>query len=432
MAKLILKRFLPNTLYGRAAVILLLPMLTLQLAVTVIFVQRHFEDVTVQMTQNVTSEIRFVLDELETRSITAVALDDALRLGLSLTIATANVSDDGRVWYDISGRTVIATLYDDLPSVLNVDLSNLRHVALQMGSAKGPVAIQFARQRVSASNPHQLIVLMMLTGLFMTVLAYFFLRKQLRPIKQLADAASAFGRGQVVPLNLRGAVEVRAASQSFLDMRDRIERQIEQRTMMLSGVSHDLRTPLTRMQLALEMVDGAEDWGLKQDVTDMTAMLDGYLTYARDAASEAYDDVDVLARMTDMCDRSGPNVTLDHSGTPRIIPLRPTLALRAASNLVSNGLKYGAHVRVHIAFRPKVLTITVEDDGPGIPTGKRDAALRPFVRLEGGRNQNKSGVGLGLAITNDAVRSHGGTFTLGNSDMGGLKATIMLPVARAV
>ncbi|MEO0358119.1 MAG: ATP-binding protein [Pseudomonadota bacterium] len=426
-----IKRFLPKTLYGRAAAILLLPILTIQLAVGVIFIQRHFEDVTNQMTNNLVREIDLIQNALDTQSLNDVQTHIAAQLDLTLATWDQVSSGNKRLWYDISGRTIIPALYDGLIGVQDVDLSNVRRVSLAIDSGQGLIEITFARDRVSASNPHQLLVLMTLTGVFMTALAFVFMRNQLRPIKRLADAANAFGRGQIVPLRPSGAIEVRSAAQSFLDMRGRIERQIEQRTMMLSGVSHDLRTPLTRMQLGLEMLEDAEALGLKKDVTDMAAMLDGYLNYAKDAAAEDYQDVALKTELQALVDRFAPDATLTVTGAPRTLALRKILAMRALENLISNGVRYGDTVQVGLHFSHTAVEITIEDDGLGIPASDRDAALRPFVRLNPARTQNRSGVGLGLAIATDAIKSHGGTLTLGHSDtLGGLRVDVALPLAK--
>ena len=251
-----LKQFAPRTLYGRAAAILLLPMLTLQLAVAAVFVQRHFEDVTEQMTNNLLLGVELVLRALERRPVDEVSQGLAAELNIDLQSWDGVPRDNRLMFYDISGRTIIPLMRSRLEGIREIDLSDLDFVVLGLMTAKGPIQLILSRDRVSASNPHQVLVLMVFTGIFMTLIAYMFLRNQLRPIKRLSVASAAFGRGQRVALSPSGALEVRAAGQAFLDMRDRIERQIEQRIMMLSGVSHDLRTPITRLQLALELRRG--------------------------------------------------------------------------------------------------------------------------------------------------------------------------------
>jgi two-component system osmolarity sensor histidine kinase EnvZ len=425
-----LKRFAPRTLYGRAAAILLLPMLTLQLAVAAVFVQRHFEDVTVQMTNNLLFEITMVLDEIDHRSIGDVARTMAQSLNLNLRQWDGVPSGNAPVFYDISGRTITPLLFKKLDRVRDVDLSNLDRVTIGFESAKGPVQIIFPRYRVSASNPHQVLVLMVFTGLFMTVVAFLFLRNQLRPIKRLSMASAAFGRGQSVDLNPGGAIEVRAAGQAFLDMRDRIERQIEQRTMMLSGVSHDLRTPITRLQLGLELLGGAEVEDLKKDVDSMRLMVDSFLNYARDSTADPIADVDLVALVADLGGRCDPSVRVEVRGVPRLITLRRISMQRAVENLLVNAGRYADCVQILICFSANEISICIYDNGPGIPADQRDQAIKPFVRLEPARGQNQgSGVGLGLAIAADAARSHGGALILGCSvDLGGLSAELKLPI----
>jgi two-component system osmolarity sensor histidine kinase EnvZ len=425
-----LKRFAPRTLYGRAAAILLLPMLTLQLAVAAVFVQRHFEDVTVQMTNNLLFEITMVLDEMDHRSIEDVARTTAQSLNLDLRqwdgVPTGNVP----FFYDISGRTITPLLFEKLDRVRDVDLSDLDRVTISFESAKGPVQIIFPRYRVSASNPHQVIVLMVFTGIFMTVIAFLFLRNQLRPIKRLSVASAAFGRGQSVDLNPGGAIEVRTAGQAFLDMRDRIERQIEQRTMMLSGVSHDLRTPITRLQLGLEFLEGPEVEDLKKDVDSMRLMVDSFLNYAHDSITDPVADVDLVALVAGLGGQCDPSVRVEVRGVPRLIVLRSISVQRAVENLLLNAVRYADCVQIMISFATNEISICIYDNGPGIPADQRDQAIKPFVRLEPARGQNKgSGVGLGLAIAADVARSHGGVLILGCSvDLGGLSAELKLPL----
>jgi two-component system osmolarity sensor histidine kinase EnvZ len=294
------------------------------------------------------------------------------------------------------------------------------------------VLIEFDRERASASNPHQLLVNMVVFGAVLTVIAYLYLRNQLRPITRLAGAAEAFGRGRHVPYSPSGAVEVRAAGHAFLDMRARIERQIEQRTMMLSGISHDLRTPLTRLRLAVSMLDDEDREPLERDIDDMQRLIDAFLDFARGNADSAQpeptDIPDFVQQVVEDCARSGVPVKLvEATGTGQVM-LRQMAIRRAVENLINNAERYGSRCEVSVVLTDKSLRIRIEDDGPGIATDQRDVALRPFVRLDPARNQDKgSGVGLGLAIAADIARAHGGVLRLGESEtMGGLRADIVI------
>ncbi len=424
-----LKPFAPRTLYGRAAAILLLPMLTLQLAVAAVFVQRHFEDVTAQMTNNLLLEVELVLRALERQPFGEVQQGVAEELKIELRSWDGMPSGNRMVFYDISGRTIVPLMRSRLDGLLEIDLSDLDFVLLGLMSPKGLVQLKLDRDRVSASNPHQVLVLMVFTGIFMTLIAYVFLRNQLRPIKRLSVASAAFGRGQRVDLTPSGALEVRAAGQAFLDMRDRIERQIEQRTMMLSGVSHDLRTPITRLQLALELMEGPEVEDLKKDVAAMQMMVNSFLNYARDLTADPVEDVDFVALCAQLAARMTPPAGFELVGAPRLCALRPVPIGRAIENLLINAGCYGSQIILALHLEETCLRICVHDDGPGIPKAQRAAAAKPFVRLEAARGQNQGGgVGLGLAIAADVARSHGGQLVLGDSaELGGLSAEIRLP-----
>jgi two-component system osmolarity sensor histidine kinase EnvZ len=404
-------------------------MLTLQLAVAAVFVQRHFEDVTAQMTNNLLLEVELVLRALERQPFGEVQQGVAEELKIELRSWDGMPSGNRMVFYDISGRTIVPLMRSRLDGLLEIDLSDLDFVLLGLMSPKGLVQLKLERDRVSASNPHQVLVLMVFTGIFMTLIAYVFLRNQLRPIKRLSVASAAFGRGQRVELTPSGALEVRAAGQAFLDMRDRIERQIEQRTMMLSGVSHDLRTPITRLQLALELMEGPEVEDLKKDVAAMQMMVDSFLNYARDLAADPVEDVDLVALCAKLAARMTPPVGLELVGASRLCALRPVPIGRAIENLLVNAGRYGSQIILALHFDETGLRIAVHDDGPGIPEAQRAAAAKPFVRLEAARGQNQGGgVGLGLAIAADVARSHGGQLVLGGSaELGGLSAEILLP-----
>jgi two-component system osmolarity sensor histidine kinase EnvZ len=264
----------------------------------------------------------------------------------------------------------------------------------------------------------------------LTVIAYFFLRRQLRPITKLAEAAEEFGKGRAVSYRPRGAQEVRAAGRAFLDMRARIERQIEQRTLMLSGVSHDLRTPLTRMRLALSLMpEDAEVEALQADVAQMERMVDEFLAFVRGDAMEGSVPTDAVALVREVVERAGPGVRLASvNGAPEPVAMRPQAIVRAVENLVANAQRFGSQVELRLTFQDRRLGIQVEDDGPGIPADRREEALRPFTRLEAARDPNqRAGVGLGLSIASDIALSHGGALRLSQSEtLGGLRVDLVI------
>lgn len=432
--RLRLKPLLPRGLFGRAALILILPVVTVQLIVAAMFIQRHFEGVTRQMSQSIAIEMRHLLDEvagepgLDAARARAAAIGAALELQVTLPGGPVPATDQ-RAWWDWSGRVVIETLRDRLPELQVVDLpSDSRTVRAWFATPHGEIRVEVDRRRVSASNPHQLLVLMMLASVLLTAVAYVFLRNQLTPITRLARAAEAFGKGEVVPYRPRGATEVRAAGTAFLDMRARIERQIEARTLMLSGVSHDLRTPLTRMKLALSLMPEDEDTAaLSRDVAQMARMVDEFLAFARGDAMEEAQDIDPAALLRDVAAeaaRGGGAVTLATIDWPGgTIRLRDHAVRRALENLIGNALRHGSRVELGLVTAERSLRFVIEDDGPGIPKELREAALQPFRRLDAARDPNRGGVGLGLSIAADVARSHGGALRLGDSErLGGLRA----------
>ncbi|MGJ8586342.1 MAG: ATP-binding protein [Marinosulfonomonas sp.] len=434
-----LKRYVPRGIYGRAALILLLPIITLQVVVSVIFIQRHFEDVTRQMTASLVLDLGYLQQEVNSAPTLEAALVRINKLSRPLAMNVTLPSDpapasDSRGLLDLSGRIVILTLKERNRRVLAVDLTkDSDFVEIWMRTNHGVMSVSVLRGRVSAPNPHQFLVLMLFVSLLMTLVAFVFLRNQLRPIRRLARAATAFGKGRNIPYKPAGALEVRAAGNAFLDMRARIERQIEQRTMMLSGVSHDLRTPITRLKLGLSvMEDVSEAPELIEDVEDMQRLLDEFLAFARgdllDDLAET-DPVALVQTVVEKAVRGGGDVklgTIEGAGTAM---MRPIAVQRALDNLIGNALRYGNCALVDVVLFERAVTISIEDDGPGIPEDQREHALKPFARLDESRNQNKgSGVGLGLSIAHDIARRHGGSLRLGQSDsLGGLKVDLVLP-----
>lgn len=437
--RLSLKPFLPRSLFGRAALILIVPTVTIQLIVSIAFIQRHFEGVTRQLVHGVVVELDLMraaingAESVEAARAAVAPLATAVEMTVDLPVLPP-AETDARAWGDLTARPVIAELRDRLPGVLSIDLATEKGMVLLTEQTRhGPALISMPRVRVSASNPHQLLVIMVLASVLMTLIAYMFLRNQLRPIKRLAEAAEAFGKGEAVPYRPRGALEVRAAGGAFLDMRNRIERAIETRTLMLSGVSHDLRTPITRLRLGLSMLpEDEETQALLSDVREMERLVDEFLAFARGDAMEEAVEVDprqIVARIAENVARGGHALICDTSELgPVSLRLRPQAVQRAVENLVGNALRHGTQVKLSLSLHDRNVRFIVEDDGPGIPESERETAVAPFTRLGQARDPNKGGgVGLGLSIAADVARSHGGRLVLGRSDLlGGLRADLIL------
>ncbi len=449
----LLKRYLPKSLFGRALLILVAPIVLLQLVVTGLFIQRHYAGVTEQMAGAVALEINYVIETVEKAEDAdeARAALHALARPLNMQLELLDgelISTDGLLhFYDVSGDALSDTLKERVTRPLTVDLvTDPRNAVLSILTAKGVVRAVVPRRRMIASNPHLLLVWMAVTAAALVIVAVLFLRNQVRPIRQLAAAADGFGKGRTIHFRPSGAEEVRRAGGAFLDMRRRIERQIEQRTKMLSAVSHDLRTPLTRMKLALAMAeDTQENRELMRDVDEMERMLGEFLDFARGAPGEPTvetDPVELAEALAADARRSGLDVAVEVAaaaaadggggggGEDRLTAsLRKGAIRRAVQNLVDNAGRYGTKVVVTVRGTPTAVEFIVEDDGPGIPAGLRDAAFRAFSRLDEARNQDAgAGVGLGLSIALDIARRHGGSLTLGDSErLGGLKATLRLP-----
>lgn len=438
--RLSIKPYLPKSLFGRAALILLTPVILLQFLVSVVFIQRHYERVTEQLTSAVVRDVRVLVPQLTASGDLAAPSDAAQDLARAFGIVFTPVSilptADARGAFDVAGRAIVTTLHGQLAGVAAVDLrSNSRVVGIYLTTPSGALRLDIGRDRFTASNPHQLLVLMIFAGGVMTLIAFVFMRNQLTPITRMALAAEAFGRGQTLPYTPRGATEVRIAGQAFLAMRARIERQIESRTLMLSGVSHDLRSPLTRLKLGIALLPEDEDTrALLSDIADMERLLNEFLAFARGDAMEdtaLVDPGDVLRAAVARAQRGGgaaAQIACDAFPATDPCLMRPDAIGRALDNLIGNAQRYGTHIHVSLQVLPESLRFVIEDDGPGIPADKRLRASEPFARLDAARNPNQGGgVGLGLAIATDVARSHGGALTLGDSPrLGGLRAELRI------
>ena len=378
-----IKQYMPKRLYWRAAIILLFPVIFLQLIISVVIIKRHFEGVTEQMTRTVASQIELIATTVEKMEIeTALSLSKSLKMELLEIGTTDQQVLNRRHFYDVSGIVVIRELYD-LKWVQNIDLLDDDYVTVTLKLAEMDFQLRFERARVSASNPHQLIVNMVVFGAFFTLIAFVYLRNQLRPITRLASAAEAFGRGQTVPYTASGAIEVKAAGNAFLEMRNRIERHIEQRTMILSGVSHDLRTPLTRLKLGISMLEIDDKEPLERDLEEMNLMLDEFLTFAKaqDTEKSNFELLSVSSIIESIESdyrRSGAKLDIADNKNSGTYLMRPSLIRRALDNIIGNALRYGTLANLKVIIDEDHINFIVEDDGPGIPAEMLAEALKPF------------------------------------------------------
>jgi len=428
-----IKSYMPKRLYFRAALILVFPVVFLQLIVSIVFIQRHFEGVTVQMTRTVAAELDLITEVIEREGAVA-AQQIARSLGMSMSIVAQDTRFvERRRIYDLTGLVVRRELLA-LPEILTVDLPDNRKVNARIKSGEEFFDLQFSRRRVSASNPHQLIVYLLVFGAFFTVIAFFYLRNQLRPITRLADAAEAFGHGENVQYDPSGALEVRAAGQAFLDMRERIQRHLKQRTMILSGVSHDLRTPITRLKLGLSFLPKDQREPLEKDVEDMNLLLNEFLDFAKfeNEAEVPAEETNPSILIDDLIQNfSRADIKIKTTGeiSNKLFKLKPFAIKRALENLINNAHRYGDQILIEKKIENNFLILSVHDDGPGINESQHDEVLQPFTRLDKSRNQNKgSSVGLGLPIAKEIAEGHGGILKLSRSSLlSGLCVSLIIP-----
>jgi two-component system osmolarity sensor histidine kinase EnvZ len=429
---------MPKGLYARSLLIVIGPMVILQCVVTFVFMERHWQLVTTKLSAALTQDIAAIID-LYNEYPRGKNLDTLVRIAQErmqidiefmpkgplppalpkpfFSIVDAALSNEisrqiGRpFWLDTVGRSSLVEIRVELDDAI------LRVVA--------------SRNAAYASNSHIFLLWMLGTSFVLIVVAIVFLRNQIHPIQLLARAAEAFGKGREVDFRPRGAREVRQAGYAFIEMKRRIERAIEQRTAMLNGVSHDMGTILTRFKLSLALLgkDGDHD-DMHKDVEEMQRMLEAYLAFARGDAGEAAEQIDMHGFIEDLrsdCERHGRTMRVDFSGDPDVT-LRPDAFKRCIGNLVANAQRYGNEVAIEASRDQRFLTIHVDDNGPGVPLDRRDDVFRPFFRLDEARNQDQGRTGLGLAIARDIARSHGGDITLADSPLGGLRATVRVPV----
>ncbi|OQP87717.1 two-component sensor histidine kinase [Rhizobium rhizosphaerae] len=431
-----LRRQLPMGLYARSLLIVIIPMVLLQSVVASVFMERHWQLVTERLSAAVVGQIAGIIELIE--SSPPQEYDNIVRIArehMNLTVIIEPIQpfppERPRPLFGILDRILGDEIEDQIKKPFWLDtFGDTVQIRIRIDDHR-MARVFVRRNQAYASNTHIFLVWMVGASLVLLTIAILFLRGQIRPILALARAAESFGKGQKIDdFSPRGAEEVRRAGFAFIQMRERIERQIEQRTAMLTGVSHDLRTILTRFKLQLALVgDNPDLQGLNEDVADMQNMLEGYLAFARGEAEEDVGELrlsDVMTRLKVEAELHGKDLTVDVEGED-LIAVRPNAFTRLVANLASNAYRYADRVHVEARHSARWLTITFDDDGPGIPESARDDVFKPFFRLDEARNLDSSGTGLGLAIALDIARSHGGNVTLGDSPLGGLRAVVRVP-----
>ena len=433
-----IKRLMPRTLLGRSLFIILAPLVLMQVISTWVFYDRHYETITRRLAQGLAGDIAAVILFMD-RNPTPADRNRAFRLAEQAMWLELSFAEGGRL-PDAAAQPPSRYLDRKLAQALQqrftypvyIDSrSQKEKVLIQIQRPSGVLSVRVTDERLFTSTTYIFIMWMIGSSVVLFGVAIIFMRNQVRPIRRLAQAAEHFGKGRdVAEFKPEGASEVRQAATAFLQMRARIKRQIQQRTEMLAGVSHDLRTPLTRMKLQLAMLgENPEIESLQSDVSEMEKMVEGYLAFARGEGAEqpqTTDIGDLLKDVVAQMKRDGSAIDL-HVEARLILPLQREAMRRCLTNLISNAQRYGEHVAVSAGRRKKVIEILIDDDGPGIPAKQRDEVFKPFFRLDRSRNPETGGTGLGLSIALDVVRHHGGGLSLEEAPGGGLRARISLP-----
>ncbi len=431
------KRLLPRSLFGRSVLIIVTPLVLVQVIATWIFYDRVWDTVSRRLSSAVAGEIAEVVQDMSVitdpaertrdfeRTGRVTELDYIFWAGETLPPGMARVASGG-------SEQLVAALTERVRRPFQIDDEfDPRDILVTIALPDGVLQVAVPKKRLFTPTTYIFVLWMTGSSLVLFAVATLFMRNQVKSLRRLADAAESFGKGRDVPnFRLAGASEVRRVGAAFLLMRERIQRQISQRTEMLAGVSHDLRTPLTRMKLALELMreDAAID-ELKSDVAQMQGMVQGYLDFARGEGGETPCETDLpmlLEEVVANARRDGAPVTI---AAPEAfaVSLRPDAMRRCIANLIANARRYGSHVWVTAVPVKDGIDILVDDDGPGIPAHRRDDVFRPFYRLDAARSPQTGSVGLGLTIARDVALSHGGDITLEESPQGGLRVRVHLP-----
>jgi two-component system osmolarity sensor histidine kinase EnvZ len=431
----------PRSLFSRSLLIVLMPLLILQAVLAYIFYERHWDSVTRWLASGFAGEVGLVVELLEAAP-TAAEKSRVLDLARDHLDFAISLEPDGVLHREPAttalDRRLALTFAGELDRPFAIDtrpVAQPRQIAIYVQLKDGLLRVLAPRKRVDSTTTQVFIGWMIGMSALLLALAIYFMNRQVQPILRLARAVDQFGKGRDVgDFKLDGPTEIRQAGAAFNLMRKRILRHIGQRTEMLAAVSHDLRTPLTRMRLELEMLaDGQAQQsdleGLRADLDEMVNVVDGYLAFARGEGQEAIVATDLGSLLQEVAQRAsaGRSPVLVELESPVTLPLRPVAMRRCLTNLVQNAVRHARWVGIRVAAQGDHVWIAIDDDGPGIPADQREAVFKPFYRLEASRNPSTGGVGLGLTIARDIVLGHGGDIELTEAPEDGLRVLVRLP-----
>jgi two-component system osmolarity sensor histidine kinase EnvZ len=432
---------LPKGLYARALLIIITPIVVLEGVIAFAFMERHWQAVTRRLSEATARDIAAVIEVYEDmpKADKPQKIIDLARERLNLTmevLPSGELPPPGpKPFFRLLDRALSNELRKHVQLPFWINTVGDQNVEIRVKLDDAILRFVAIRSQTYASNSHVFLLWMVGSSVILLTVAILFLRNQIRPILRLADAADAFGKGRGIPEDFRprGAREVRQAALAFLQMRDRIKQHVEQRTTMLAGVSHDLRTVLTRFKLELALLeDTPETRALSADVDEMQHMLEDYLAFAKGDGGEEAKPTNLKELLEEIVDDASIyactiDLKIRKSKGDIVLPLKRQALKRAIMNLVTNAARFGDRIVIRVAPESRWVRIEVDDDGPGIPEEERENVFRPFYRLDHARNQDEGNSGLGLVIARDIAKSHGGEIALGESSMGGLRAIISLP-----
>ena len=429
-----IKKILPQTLLGRSILILVVPLIILQIIITVIFYNRHWDTITRHRTIDFVNDITLVVESFEKNKSRENQIWILSNVSEKLQLQTIYIENKKLSFEKDNEKTSKLEEYllenlDPLGKKFNLNIKNKKNLITVMVEVNnGILEFRANKKRIYSSTTYIFILWMVSASIILFIVALLFLKNQIKPIRKLAIAVDRFGKGKNIQnFKPSGAKEVRRVSNAFKIMKDRIENSITQRNKMFSSISHDIRTILTRMKLNLEL-HKLDKGGLKKDLIEMEEMVEEYLKYAKGEEKEKIQKINIVNLLNSIKKRYSKKNIFFKNDKKINISIRLNSIKRCINNILSNSLKFSKKVEISCNKKKDYVEIIIDDDGPGIPKSERKKVLQPFYRVEASRNRNTGGIGLGITIAADIINNHGGNFLLEQSPLGGLRAKIYLPI----